>query len=82
MNLNGKVAIVTGVSSGIGRATAEALLAHGAAVAGWGRHAPEGLTHDRFQFFECDVRDEHAKPAAERRLRYDDEEAEETDLEE
>ncbi len=60
MNLNGKVAIVTGVSSGIGRATAEALLARGAAVAGWGRHAPEDLRHDRFQFFVCDVRDEHA----------------------
>ena len=60
MDLNGKVAIVTGVSSGIGRATAEALLARGAAVAGWGRHAPEGLTHERFLFFECDVRDEHA----------------------
>jgi NADP-dependent 3-hydroxy acid dehydrogenase YdfG len=60
MNLTGKTAIVTGVSSGIGRATAEALLARGAAVAGWGRHAPEGLSHDRFQFFACDVRDEHA----------------------
>ena len=60
MNLSGKVAIVTGVSSGIGRATAEALLARGAAVAGWGRTAPAGLTHDRFQFFACDVRDEHA----------------------
>ena len=60
MNLSGKVAIVTGVSSGIGRATAEALLAQGASVAGWGRTAPEGLTHERFQFFACDVRDEHA----------------------
>ncbi|MGI4835243.1 MAG: SDR family oxidoreductase [Janthinobacterium lividum] len=60
MDLTGKVAIVTGVSSGIGRATAEALLQRGAAVAGWGRHAPEGLNHDRFQFFACDVRDEHA----------------------
>ncbi|MGI4872599.1 MAG: SDR family oxidoreductase [Janthinobacterium lividum] len=60
MNLSGKVAIVTGVSSGIGRATAEALLARGAAVAGWGRTAPVGLDHDRFQFFACDVRDEHA----------------------
>jgi NADP-dependent 3-hydroxy acid dehydrogenase YdfG len=60
MNLSGKVAIVTGVSSGIGRATVEALLARGAAVAGWGRTAPAGLTHERFQFFECDVRDEHA----------------------
>ncbi|RZK22322.1 MAG: SDR family NAD(P)-dependent oxidoreductase [Hymenobacter sp.] len=60
MDLTGKVAIVTGVSSGIGRATAEALLARGAAVAGWGRKAPEDLDHERFLFFECDVRDEHA----------------------
>jgi NADP-dependent 3-hydroxy acid dehydrogenase YdfG len=60
MDLTGKVAIVTGVSSGIGRATAEALLARGAAVAGWGRKAPEGLTNERFLFLECDVRDEHA----------------------
>ena len=60
MDLTGKVAIITGASKGIGRATVEALLARGAAVAGWGRTAPNGLTHERFQFFECDVRDEHA----------------------
>ena len=58
MDLTGKIAIVTGVSKGIGRAMAEALLAKGAIVAGWGRTAPEGLTHERFQFFECDVRNE------------------------
>ena len=58
MKLSGKVAIITGVSKGIGRATAKALLAKGAVVAGWGRTAPEGLTNERFQFFECDIRDE------------------------
>ncbi|UOQ76800.1 SDR family NAD(P)-dependent oxidoreductase [Hymenobacter sp. 5516J-16] len=60
MDLRGKVAIITGVSKGIGLATAEALLARGAVVAGWGRTAPESLTHERFQFFECDIRDEVA----------------------
>lgn len=60
MELSGKVAIITGVSKGIGRATAEALLAKGAVVAGWGRTAPEGLQHERFQFFKCDIRNETA----------------------
>ncbi|MFD2247631.1 SDR family oxidoreductase [Pontibacter ruber] len=55
MELAGKIAVVTGVSRGIGLATVEALLEKGAKVAGWGRTAPE-LQHENFHLFECDVR--------------------------
>ncbi|SHI86862.1 NADP-dependent 3-hydroxy acid dehydrogenase YdfG [Hymenobacter daecheongensis DSM 21074] len=60
MNLSGKIVILTGVSKGIGHATARALLAKGAVVAGWGRTAPADLQHERFQFIECDIRNEVA----------------------
>lgn len=55
MELKGKIAVVTGVSHGIGLATVRALLEKGMLVAGWGRTAPE-LAHENFHFFECDVR--------------------------
>ncbi|QIX63010.1 SDR family NAD(P)-dependent oxidoreductase [Hymenobacter sp. BT18] len=60
MDLNGKVAIVTGVSKGIGQATAELLLARGAIVVGWSRSAPKSLQHERFHFISCDVRREES----------------------
>lgn len=55
MKLENKVAIVTGVSRGIGLSTVEALLEKGMKVAGWGRTAPK-LQHENFEFVECDVR--------------------------
>ena len=54
MDLLNRLAIVTGVSKGIGRATAEALLREGAVVAGWGRTRSD-LAHERFHFYSCDV---------------------------
>ena len=55
MKLENKLAVVTGVSRGIGLATVQALLENGAKVAGWGRTAPE-VQHENFEFVECDVR--------------------------
>lgn len=56
MELQGKVAIVTGCSKGIGLATVLALLDSGVKVAGWSRTAPD-LRHDNFKFYAVDVRD-------------------------
>jgi NADP-dependent 3-hydroxy acid dehydrogenase YdfG len=55
MKLDNKIAVVTGVSRGIGLASVEALLDKGMKVAGWGRTAPD-VRHDNFEFVECDVR--------------------------
>ncbi|GAA4430810.1 SDR family NAD(P)-dependent oxidoreductase [Pontibacter saemangeumensis] len=55
MELEGKIAVVTGVSRGIGLATVKLLLEKGMRVVGWGRTAPE-LQHDRFIYIPCDVR--------------------------
>lgn len=54
MNLQHKIAVITGVSKGIGLAAAEALLAKGAKVFGFGRN--NTLSHPNFVFIACDVR--------------------------
>ncbi len=54
MDLKGKVAVVTGVSKGIGLETVKQLLDKGCIVAGWGRSKPT-LNHPNFHFFTCDV---------------------------
>jgi short-subunit dehydrogenase len=57
MDLKNQLAIITGVSRGIGYHTAKQLLDQGAKVAGWGRTEPEGLNDDNFQFYKADVKD-------------------------
>lgn len=54
MELNNKIAVVTGVSKGIGLEVVKLLLQKGTVVAGWGRTQPE-FSHENFHFFPCDV---------------------------
>lgn len=54
MNLEKQIAVVTGVSKGIGLELVKLLLEKGTIVAGWGRTAPV-FQHENFHFFTCDV---------------------------
>ena len=56
MELKNKVAVVTGVSRGIGKASVEALLNQGVKVAGWGLRKPD-YTYTDFHFIHCNVKD-------------------------
>ena len=55
-DLHGKIALVTGASAGIGRATVEALLANGATCFDLSLDAP-ALSHPAFHALLCDLRD-------------------------
>lgn len=59
MELKNKVAVVTGVSKGIGFELVKLLLEKEVIVAGWGRTKPE-LVHPNFHFFTCDVAQEES----------------------
>jgi NADP-dependent 3-hydroxy acid dehydrogenase YdfG len=54
MELKNKIAVVTGVSKGIGLELVKRLLDKGVVVAGWGRTEPE-FSQENFHFFSCDV---------------------------
>jgi len=56
MNLQDKIAVITGASKGIGKAIALQLLSKGATVIGLSRSNPE-IEHENFQFIKTDVRD-------------------------
>lgn len=55
MNLNGKIAVVTGISKGIGEALCQQLLENGCVVFGLGRNNMQ-QKHDHFHFIQTDVR--------------------------
>lgn len=58
--LEGKVALVTGAASGIGRATAERFVQEGAYVVGLDRNGRGMQETERFKPFACDVADHEA----------------------
>ena len=68
MELNNKIAIVTGASKGIGLATTLTLLDKGVKVAGWSRTKPV-LEHQNFIFIKVDVGDADQVDAAYKQTR-------------
>lgn len=58
MDIQNKLAIVTGGSRGIGLATVKALIQQGAIVASWSRTAPESFSQPNLHHFETDLTDE------------------------
>ena len=59
MSLSGKVAVVTGSSSGIGQATVTALLNKGVRVAGWSRN-PNSIENSNYLFCKTNIADKES----------------------
>jgi NADP-dependent 3-hydroxy acid dehydrogenase YdfG len=55
MNLENKIALVTGASRGIGLSITKALLDNGVTVAGWSRTEPEDFDHENFHHIKADL---------------------------
>jgi NAD(P)-dependent dehydrogenase (short-subunit alcohol dehydrogenase family) len=62
MDITNKIAVITGVSKGIGLSTAKALLDKGAKVFGLGRN--NVIEHANYTFIPCDVRNYEAVKSA------------------
>jgi NAD(P)-dependent dehydrogenase (short-subunit alcohol dehydrogenase family) len=69
LDLRGKLAVVTGASTGIGRATAEALAARGVRVIGTSRDAASVSDRPRFALWDLDVSEAASIDAFGRKLR-------------
>jgi NAD(P)-dependent dehydrogenase (short-subunit alcohol dehydrogenase family) len=69
IDLSGKVAVVTGASTGIGRATGEALAARGARVIGTSRDAASVEKRPRFTLMNLDVANAASVDSFVKRLR-------------
>ena len=60
MEIQNKLAVVTGGSRGIGLATVKALIQQGAVVASWSRTPPKSFSHPNFHHFETDLTKEES----------------------
>ncbi len=64
MDLQNKIAVITGISGGIGEALVKLLLQKGARVFGLGRKNSETIHHANYQFIHCDIRTHEAVKTA------------------
>lgn len=64
MELKNKVAVITGISKGIGHALCKQLLDKGVIVYGLGRNNSEDLINENFHFISCDIRKSNLVTAA------------------